>query len=249
MKRFLKTMYALWFALVFALSFLLFYPLFAYFLAKPSRYLYANKLRKIWARLILILAFIRLKITGDRGTLPPACILVANHSSYLDILSMALIAPPQYLFMAKAELAKIPLFGIFFRTVDIAVNRQQQIAAAKAYKQCLLRIQAGYSLVLFPEGTIGKQAPKLKPFKEGAFKLAIDNKLPLVVVSLPYNFFRLSDTKGWQGSPGTMEIIVHPPLLFHEEETVESLKSKVYRIIEHDLATHSTRKKSIPLYD
>lgn len=237
MKRLLQTLFALWFALVFALSFLLLYPLFAFLLHKPSRYTAANKLRKFWAKWILILTFIRIKINGTLPNNDRNYIIVANHSSYLDILSMAWIAPPQYLFMAKAELAKIPLFGLFFRTVDIAVNRQKTTAAAKAYQQCILRIRQGYSPILFPEGTIGQQAPKLKTFKDGAFKLALDNQLPVLVVSLPDNYKRLSDNKGWHGSPGTMEIIVHPPLEFHPDETIESLKSKVYRIIEHDLQT------------
>ena len=165
------------------------------------------------------------------------CVYVANHSSYLDILSLALVANGNYLFMAKQELTKIPLFKIFFRTVDIGVNRSSSVDAGKAFKKTVNRITEGFSVIIFPEGTIGSQAPELRNFKEGAFKLAVETEIPIVPVTLLDNWKRLSDKKGWRGTPGLMRVYLHPPIEtkgLNKEEASE-LKSKVYSIIENKL--------------
>jgi 1-acyl-sn-glycerol-3-phosphate acyltransferase len=235
----LEFLHATWFTFVFVLTFLLLYPLFLIFLSTSKFYPIANKLRKFWARWIMLFTGIRMqKIYEDRDTiLKEPCIYVANHTSYLDILSMALIAKGNFMFMAKKELAKIPLFGIFFRTVDLAVNRSNSTEAAKAFKRTLQRMEQRVSVIIFPEGTIGTQVPNLRIFKSGAFKLAIESKKSIVPVTLLSNWKLLPDRKGWKARPGLMKVFIHRPISTsnlnktHEEE----LKQKVYSIIETKL--------------
>jgi len=231
-------MYAVWFAAVFVGTFLPLYPFFLILLSHKSGYWLANILRKLWALLIMLFTGIWIVVEKEsKSKIPSPCVFVANHSSYLDILSLALVANGNYMFMAKQELMKIPLFRVFFRTVDIGVNRSSSVDAAKAYKRTVNRIKEGYNVVIFPEGTIGTQVPNLRNFKDGAFKLAIDTEIPIVPVTLLDNWKRLSDKKGWSGSPGLMRVYLHRPIETKglNKEEVSSLKSKVYTIIENKL--------------
>lgn len=239
MIRWLEKVYATWFALVFVGTFLLLYPAFLFLLSDPKYYSQANSLRRFWARWILLFTAvsIRIEYENPRRALPPKAVYVSNHTSYLDILSMALVVPGNFMFLAKAELAKIPLFGIFFRTVDMAIARQNPAAAAQSYKQSLRRVGEGVSAIVFPEATIGKQVPNLKPFKQGAFKLALDAELPVVPVSLLSNFILLPDGKGFRARPGTMRIFVHetidPKLLSLQNNN--SLSQHIFKIIQNKL--------------
>lgn len=139
--------------------------------------------------------------------------------------------------MAKYELGKIPLFGRFFRTLDIAVNRKNRKQAVEAFYEADTRLKNGTSILIFPEGGITKDSPTLTRFKPGAFKLAIQNQVPIIPITLLDNHKRLPDGNILGGSPGKMRMIVHRPIevtnLKPEDEN--ELKQKVYSIIEKAL--------------
>ena len=83
--------------------------------------------------------------------------------------------------MAKKELEEIPVFGIWFRTIDIAVDRKNARKAAEAYKKATRFFESGRSLVIFPEGTISNQVPKMIKFKDGPFRMAIEKQIDLFI--------------------------------------------------------------------
>ena len=138
--------------------------------------------------------------------------------------------------MAKKELAKIPLFGIFFRTIDIAVDRSSAIGSHKSFVTAAERIQAGYSIIIFPEGTIWKFAPKLKPFKNGAFKLAIDNNVPIVPITFYNNYKILPDEKfEFYSQPLSYKIHRVEATNHLKGEDANGLRDKIFAIIEKEL--------------
>ncbi|MBX2985045.1 MAG: 1-acyl-sn-glycerol-3-phosphate acyltransferase [Bacteroidia bacterium] len=247
-KKTLQSTYAIWFAIVFAFTFIPLYPVFLILLSHKSGYYLANKLRKLWALLIMLFSGLWISIKKEnqnmKSSLP--CIYVSNHSSYLDILCMSIIARGNYMFLAKKELKKIPLFRVFFRTVDVAVDRKNNVEAAKSYKQTEERIKEGYSFIIYPEGTIGNQAPRLASFKNGAFKLAIENELPIVPVTMLDNYKRLVHKNGISGSPGQMRTVIHNPIETKglTKEDIPALKSKVYTIIENTLIEYKIIEKN-----
>tara|TARA_B100000745_G_scaffold88387_1_gene55458 strand:- start:79 stop:669 length:591 start_codon:yes stop_codon:yes gene_type:complete len=140
-------------------------------------------------------------------------IFVANHFSYLDILSLNVQVNAYFRFLAKKELGDIPLFGIFFRTVDIAVNRKSIRDSVTAYQLAEKAVLAGDSLGIFPEGGIANQVPKMVKFKTGAFRLAIEHNVKVVPVSIIDNWKRLPEG-GFKngGTPGKMRVVVHRPI-------------------------------------
>jgi 1-acyl-sn-glycerol-3-phosphate acyltransferase len=237
-KRWCKFLFGVWFLIVFVGTFLCLYPAFYVLLSQPGYYPKANQLRRFWARLILVLTGIRVRISRDEGinSLEQPCVFIANHTSYLDILSMALVIPGNFMFLAKHELSKIPLFGIFFRTVDLGVNRKDVMAAGKSYVQTRHRLQNGMHVVIFPEGTIGSKAPQLSSFKDGAFKLALDAQAPIVPVTLLSNWKLMPDGT-FAAQPGMMNIVVHAPIPTHDKSVkdLDSIKKQCFHTIHQTL--------------
>ena len=167
---------------------------------------------------------------------PKKCIFVANHTSYLDIIVLGLFAPSKMSFIGKRELANIPLFGIFFRTVDVAVNRESMKDAHKAFHQAKEKLDAGYSILIFPEGTIWSNTPELKAFKNGAFKMAIETKLPIVPVVF-YNNFKILPDEKTEYYPSVIKCKIHRAIeTGHLNiDDANQLKDEIYTLIRTDL--------------
>jgi 1-acyl-sn-glycerol-3-phosphate acyltransferase len=225
-----------WFAIIFAGTFLLLYPLFFVLLSRPSWYPLANRLRRIWAWTAVLLTFSFPKIVRVQNKFPKKCIFVANHTSYLDIVVLGLFAPTKMSFIGKRELANIPLFGIFFRTVDIAVKRESMKDAHKAFHQAKEKLDAGYSILIFPEGTIWNKTPELKEFKNGAFKMAIETKLPIVPVTFYNNYKVLPDEKT-EYYPSIIKCKIHRAIETDHLniDDANQLKDEIYNLIRTDL--------------
>lgn len=225
-----------WFALVFAGVFLIFYPFFLIFLSHQSLYPVANFLRKVWAWLIMLLCVCVPFYVREGKKVNGPCVFVCNHTSYLDIVALGLIFPLKVSFMGKMELGKIPLFGIFFRTVDIGVNRKSIRDSHRAFLIASEKIRHGYSIGIFPEGTIWEHTPRLKPFKNGAFRLAIENKIPIVPVTF-YNNFRILPDEKYEYYPYILKFKIHRaiPTAHLNTDDSDRLKDEIYALIENEL--------------
>lgn len=172
-------------------------------------------------------------------------IVVPNHSSYLDIPCTTCFLPFEVNYMAKIELAKLPLFGRFFNTIDIAVDRKSNTHAHKAFLKAGMQLKTKErSIVIFPEGTISKHAPRLGKFKPGPFRLAIENEIELLPVTFTKNWQRLPDDGSWTATPGIIHMFVHRPIstVGLNLTDAEHLKQQVFTIIENKLAEHGNYK-------
>jgi 1-acyl-sn-glycerol-3-phosphate acyltransferase len=108
-------------------------------------------------------------------------IYVGNHVSWFDVLALA-VTIPRYKFVAKSELFKIPIFGPGIRASGmVEIQRDNRKAAFEAYKIAADRIRQGDSVIVFPEGTRGRDY-SLRSFKKGPFVLAIAAGVPVVPV-------------------------------------------------------------------
>jgi 1-acyl-sn-glycerol-3-phosphate acyltransferase len=231
-----------WFMLCFSLPFLLLFPFF-YITIKTGRIDAAFFLKKVWAFLICLFSGIYPKIIykGGKYVLPKTCVIVANHTSYLDICLSVFYMKYTGLYMAKAELMKVPLFSIFFKGMDIPVNRSSKMDSHKAFVRAGEKIDEGYNMIIYPEGTISNEGV-LKPFKNGPFKLAIEKQVPIVpVVNL--NNWQLLQNGGFFksfGRPGISRIVVCQPVPTTglTEENLVDLRTRVQSIISNELETY-----------
>ena len=141
-----------------------------------------------------------------------------------------------FLFMGKAELLKWPLFKIFFKHMDIAVQRGHPIKAARAMILSKNALACNKSLVIFPEGTISKTAPALGPFKPGAFKLSTESKFPVVPVTFNGNSRVINiNSLSALSLPGKIEIIIHPPVFPEQFEKISDYANAVKSTIDNTL--------------
>lgn len=236
-------LWKVWFALSFGIPFLVLFPLF-YWALKTGRIDYAFRLKRFWARCISLFSLVIPKVIYVSGPykLPKPCVIVANHTSYLDICYSPFYIDHTAIYMGKAELLKIPLFKIFFQYMDIPVNRKSVTNAHRAFISAGHEIDKGRSMVIYPEGTISSEG-HLKPFKNGAFKLAIDKQIPIVPV-VNVNNWRYLQNGGFfksNGRPGFPVIVVGNPIETKGlgAQDIEAIKEKVFtftaaQIIKYD---------------
>jgi 1-acyl-sn-glycerol-3-phosphate acyltransferase len=200
----------------------------------------AFKLKRLWTRIIHIGTFLYpvIKYKSKKYKLPRPCIIVSNHTSYLDIVLSTLYIDHTAVFMAKAELLKIPLFKYFFVYLDIPVNRKSAKGSHQAFLDAGKKIDQGLSVVIYPEGTIPK-ANKLMPFKNGAFKLAIDKQVPIIPVVNLNNWWFLENGGFFKsnGRPGIPRIVVGDPIETKglTDKNVAELKEKVFNFTQEEL--------------
>jgi 1-acyl-sn-glycerol-3-phosphate acyltransferase len=120
---------------------------------------------------------------GNPGLATPH-IVVANHCSYLDFIFITALLPGVHLFVAKAELQRVPLLGTWLRRVGtVFVERFAAEQSVRAVAQLRETLVQGHSLVIFPEGTFTR-ASGLRPFHLGAFQVAVACGVPIIPLSL-----------------------------------------------------------------
>lgn len=183
------------------------------------------------------LIFFTTKWKVKRKNLPSPCIYVANHTSYIDIVLSYLFLPSYYVFMAKMELKKVPLFKVFFEKMQISVDRASRMSSHKAFLRAKEELDLGNSVFIFPEGTISSEGV-LKAFKNGPFKLAIDNQVPIVPITYKNNWKILQNGGFFKsyGRPGISRIVIHEPIQTKGlgEEDLVNLRQQVFTIISNE---------------
>lgn len=216
---------------VFFLTLLLFYFPLLPFLSSEKRKKASYPLFVWWGKLFRVCIGVR--IQKNHRTLPEGpFVIVANHTSYLDIFLMYSLFPKHpLLFLGKSELLKYPMIGTFFRKLHIPVFRGEGRKAAQSYFQSLKAIDNGWCLVIFPEGGIPDNGcPQLAPFKEGAFKIAKNKNIPIVPITFANNFELFEDPMHFWGKarPGIAKVIIHAPI---EKDEIEEKSLKEVLII------------------
>jgi len=195
-----------------------------------------NRTRRVWGFLSSLVAGILYSYHYDEIIdWSKTYIICPNHTSNLDITSLSLLVKNNFCFMGKDELLDGFVTGIFFRTVDIPVNRESKMSSFRAFKQAGERLAGGTSVVIFPEGKIPDvYPPQLHDFKNGPFRLAIELKIPIIPVTSPDTWKVMWDTGIEKGSkPGICNIFVHQPIetAHLTIDDADALRDKVYNII------------------
>jgi 1-acyl-sn-glycerol-3-phosphate acyltransferase len=147
---------------------------------KPGRWL--RRLGRTAARLAPLWKF------SIEGSAPPDIahkpyVVIANHESAADPFLLSWL-PWDMRWVAKEELFKVPLTGWAMRCGgDIPLRRGDGDSVRSTMAECERALEAGISVMMFPEGTRSKDG-SLLPFKDGAFKLAIRMGVPVLPIAL-----------------------------------------------------------------
>jgi 1-acyl-sn-glycerol-3-phosphate acyltransferase len=231
MKYFNK-IYQIWVFSWFLIVFLLIFPFFVLFVQRDSWKPAGQFMNKVWAYIVFAMCLLPTKVVFNfRPSSKKSYVYCANHSSYLDIPSLCYALPGYFMFIGKASLGKVPMFGYMFKNLHIPVDRTNS-------KSKFDTIHKGRSVAYFPEGTIPKLAqPALIEFKDGAFRVAIEKQVPIIPVTIPYNCLILPDDGKYLPKRHLMKVILHEPIetIGMTTNDIGKLKSMTYDIIFQEL--------------
>ncbi len=165
-------------------------------------------------------------------------VFVFNHISYMDIpMLMKAIRKQHFRILGKAEMAKVPVFGFFYRNAVVMVDRSSADKRAASVKRMSTIIRKGISVVIAPEGTFNMTHHPLKEFYDGAFKIAIETQTPIKPMLFLDTFDRLNYNSVFSLTPGKSRVIYLDEISVEglNANDVKMLKEKVYSIMEEKL--------------
>jgi 1-acyl-sn-glycerol-3-phosphate acyltransferase len=137
-----------------------------------------------FARAFLRAAGIPFAVCGTERLPPQPCVIVANHASYIDGVVATAALPPEFAFVIKHEMRRVPLAGLMLRRLGSEfVDRSDLKRSASDARRVLKTAAAGQSLVFFPEGTFN-ETRQIGRFLRGAFATAERSDMPVVAVAI-----------------------------------------------------------------
>jgi len=193
----------------------------------------------MWSWVFSLLTFIRYEFYGrENFGKGQSYIFVSNHTSFLDIPGLCLLIPGEFRPLAKKELLKIPVFGLIARGATVIVDRSDRESKQKSLERLKKILTEGISILLFAEGTQNRTKEILQPFKDGAFRLAVDTQmpvLPMVVIGagklMPPGTINLR--------PGLIKIIVAPEISTSGLTDLNQLKQQTFEVMKNMISQNS----------
>jgi 1-acyl-sn-glycerol-3-phosphate acyltransferase len=230
-------------------------PVQAVLVASRSRW--ARRLPRLYHRWSSRILGFRITVQGERTAIRPA-LFVANHTSYIDIEILGGVIEGS--FVAKAEVARWPLFG-WLAKLQRTVFVDRRVRSTAAQRDTIRgRLDAGDDLILFPEGTSG-DGNRILPFKSALFSVAdYGGHGSLTVQPVSVAYLRLDGIPmgrayrpffAWYGDMtlgshlwtmlglGTVDVGVtfHPPVTLAEFGTRKALAEHCHRVISAGMAS------------
>ena len=238
----LSTLYKIWVFLVFTVFMIILLPgIILPFLFGQRFGWIGYKFLALWSWIFSMLNFISYKYKGKENIQKgKSYIYVSNHTSFLDIPGITMGIPGGFRPLAKKELLKIPIFGWIANTAGVIVDRSSPQSRKASMEHLKELIKMGLSILIFVEGTQNRTKEILQPFKDGAFRMAVDTQqalLPIVVIGagplMPPGTIELK--------PGTIKVIFGKEIPIDGLSTsdITSLKEKTFNIMKSMIADNS----------
>ncbi|MGB1042063.1 MAG: lysophospholipid acyltransferase family protein [Tenacibaculum sp.] len=201
-----RFIWRMWFYVLILVSVILMSPFLLVLTSSEKYYPTFWKMIRAWSFFLIYAMGFRLKIDKEQVLDPNQSYMVcANHASLLDGWVLCAMSKNPIVFVGKKELAKIPIFGFFYKKVIIMVDRSDADSRKRVYEQAKRRLKNGTSIAIFPEGMVPTENVVLSSFKNGAFSLAIEHQIP-IVPQLYFDCKRLFSWDFFKGGPGTFRI-------------------------------------------
>jgi 1-acyl-sn-glycerol-3-phosphate acyltransferase len=237
MSRLWQTILSIWAWLVLVACIILWFPVLV--VARlvtapfdPGRYFPGRIFRKIGPAMATLNPLWRFRYSGTMPKDPRRpFVVVSNHESFADILLISHL-PWEMKWLSKAELFRIPIMGwMMWLAGDVPVKRGFGPSAVEAMARCRKSLENRVSVMIFPEGTRSRTS-ELLPFKDGAFRLAIEAGVPILplAVSGTGTALRKHD---WRFGRSNAEVRVLDPVETTglSLDDVSELKARVRRTI------------------
>lgn len=200
------------------------------FFPDPHKTRWFLALGRVWMKVYMNLIFCPVYRKGlENFKKGQVYVVVCNHNSFMDVPVTTPGVPGVNKTLAKAEMARIPLFGMMYKIGGIMVDRKNDASRRQSFEHMHRALEMGMHMVLFPEGTRNRTGYPLKNFYDGAFILAIDTQTPIIPsllfhtrdILLPGKFFAL---------PHRIDFHFLPPIPTQglSRDDLPALKEKVF---------------------
>jgi 1-acyl-sn-glycerol-3-phosphate acyltransferase len=186
-----------------------------------------------WARMMLFLSGCKVTLSG-REHIPRkgGICFVSNHGSIFDIILILAYAGRPFGFIAKKELAFVPIIDLWIPLLGgFFIDRKNIRKAVRTINKGINRIKAGGAMIIFPEGHRSR-GQGLLPFHPGSLKLATQAEAPIVPLALSGSYDVFERT--YRLKPGPVGVHFAPPLptaTLAPEERKQVLANRVRDII------------------
>jgi 1-acyl-sn-glycerol-3-phosphate acyltransferase len=240
-RKTMKVLHTSFGVLIFFILFLFFFPPLMIPVIFPAAFKLTGIFNRWCARILLIFIGIPFKVEYKKKLAGSGqYIFCPNHFSFLDIPTMGL-NHHNSIFVGKSDMEKIPMFGFMYSRLHITVDRSKLKSRYTSLMRSRSAIDEGKSLIIFPEGGIvTEHDPVMGNFKDGAFRISIEKQIPIVPVTIPYNWIILpADEFVLTWKP--IKVIFHEPVdpAKYSLDDIQEYKEEVRRIIDNELKQHN----------
>ncbi|PCI06431.1 MAG: 1-acyl-sn-glycerol-3-phosphate acyltransferase [Flavobacteriaceae bacterium] len=237
-KNFGRAIWRIWFYGWVFFSVLAVFPVLLIIVSKEKWYPVFYKIARAWSKTILFIMGFRVDMEKEgRLEKGKSYLFCPNHTSMMDVMLMFVLSENPFVFIGKKEIAKVPVFGYFYKKTNILVDRGNRDSRKQVIEEANRRLSSGMSICIFPEGLVpDDENVVLSDFKNGAFRLAIEHQIPIVPVTL-YDCKRLFSFTFFSGKPGVLRAKLHTiiPTVGMESKQRNSLKKQTFSLIYDEL--------------
>lgn len=234
MKNILFRITAVWGVVIFAVTLTIVALLLFLtgWLKEPRRTEVFRKISAVWIRFFFFITGCPFKVRGrenfEKGKV---YVVTCNHNSFIDVPMLTPFVPGPNKTIAKAEMARIPIFGLVYKRGSILVNRKDKESRKTSFMQMVQVLKKGMHMCIYPEGTRNKTNMPLKEFYDGAFRLAIDTKTD-IVPALIFNSKKVLPTdKTFYFHPSRLELHFLKPVHVKDFASIDELKPHVHQLM------------------
>lgn len=244
LKNMLARIYALYALLLFVISmFIVLIPVaFIAGLPEPHRTQKLLPVFRCWMAIYMPLILCPVRKKGLQYFQPgQPYVVICNHNSLMDVPVATTGVPGANKTIAKHTMAKIPFFGLLYRTGSVLVDRRNEKSRRESYEKMKQVLAMGIHMIIYPEGTRNKTDQPLKFFYDGAFNLAIETQCPLMIGVLFHTRKILPPGKFLYAWPHPIEIHFLPPLITtgYTKKDLPVLKEKAFQLMKDYYLQHT----------
>lgn len=242
-KNIFRLFWRIWFYICVFFSVLLLLPALVFVIYDDKRYHWFFKIARGWGKFIVFVMGFKPKVVVEQETeLDKNYMFIANHASLVDVMLMLSVIENPAVFVGKKELTKLPVFGYVFKKTSILVDRKDPNSRKKVYESSQDKLNKGLSIIIFPEGLVPEESVTLAPFKNGAFRMAIEHQIPIV----PMTFYNVKQRFSWtffSGWPGKIDIKIHRFIETKEKtlDDMETIKQQAFDLIHGELVAYEEK--------
>ncbi len=247
LKNIFRIIWRIWFYCWVLFPIIAIFPVLLVVTSSEKFYPQLFKIARAWGKTILFAMGFKVVLEEyEKLDNTKSYIFCPNHTSMIDIMLMLSIAKNPFVFVGKKELARIPIFGYFYKRTCILVDRSNAESRAAVFDKTRKRLENGLDICIFPEGLVpSDESVILSDFKNGAFRLAIEHKIPIVPISF-YDCKKRFSYTFFSGEPGVLRAKIHKFLYTERLTRIDSnsLKKKTFDLLYNDLVEDNENQKN-----